>query len=82
MCDFGVSRISNLCFKIIIVIKTRGKKRKRPDTDFNAAKALLPGCGRFLNELREKIQAENQDLPSHEVTKTPGNNWRRPQEQV
>ncbi|XP_067030746.1 uncharacterized protein [Acropora muricata] len=61
--------------------KTRGKKRKRPDTDFNAAKALLPGCGRFLNELREKIQAENQDLPSHEVTKTPGNNWRRPQEQ-
>lgn len=81
MCDFGVSRISNLCFKII-VLKTREKKRKRSDTDLNTAKALLPGYDKYLDELYEKIQAESQDLPSHEVTKTLGNNWSQPQEQV
>ena len=56
MCDlsFGVSRISTLCFKII-VLKTRGKKRKRSDTDLNAPKAPLPVNDRFLNERHENI---------------------------
>ena len=56
-----VSQEFHLCFKII-VLKTRGKKRKRSDTDLTAAKALLPGYDRFLNELRGKIQAENEGL--------------------
>lgn len=54
---------------------TKGKKRKKPDKDLNAPKAPLTGYVRFLNEHREKIRAENQDLPFHEVTKILGNMW-------
>ncbi|XP_044180068.1 high mobility group protein 20A-like [Acropora millepora] len=35
--------------------KTRGKKRKRSDTDLNAPKAPLPADDRFLNERHENI---------------------------
>ena len=68
MCDFGVSRISNLCFKI--VLKTVFTKQN--------TEAPLPGYQRFLNGHREKIQAENQDLPFHKVTKILGNMVSRP----
>lgn len=54
---------------------TKGKKRKKPDKDLNAPKAPLTGYVRFLNEHREKVRAENQDLPFHEVTKILGNMW-------
>lgn len=54
---------------------TKGKKRKKPDKDINAPKAPLTGYVRFLNEHREKVRAENQDLPFHEVTKILGNMW-------
>lgn len=56
-------------------IFTKGKKRKKPDKDLNAPKAPLTGYVRFLNEHREKVRAENQDLPFHEVTKILGNMW-------
>ena len=83
MCDFGVSRIPNLCFKIVLkMVFTQGKKRKRPDKDLNAPKAPLPGYDKFLNEQHEKIQAEDPDLPLHEVTKILGNKQSQSQKQV
>jgi len=63
---------------IVFLLKTlftKGKKRKKPDKDLNAPKAPLTGYVRFLNEHREKVRAENQDLPFHEVTKILGNMW-------
>lgn len=62
----------NFIFKTIF---TKGKKRKKPDKDLNAPKAPLTGYVRFLNEHREKVRAENHDLPFHEVTKILGNMW-------
>ena len=79
MCDLGVSRISNLCFKIVLkIVFTKEKKWKKPDKNLNAPKAPLPGYQRFLNGHREKIQAENQDLPFDKVTKILGNMVSRP----
>lgn len=56
-------------------IFSKGKKRKKTDKDLNAPKAPLTGYVRFLNEHREKVRAENQNLPFHEVTKILGNMW-------
>ena len=74
MSDFGVSRISNLCFKIVLkTVFAKEKKRKKPGKDLNVPRAPLPGYQRFLNGHLEKIQAENQDLRFHKVTKILGN---------
>lgn len=64
-----------LWFFLLKTLFTKGKKRKKPDKDLNAPKAPLTGYVRFLNEHREKVRAENQDLPFHEVTKILGNMW-------
>ena len=44
----------------------------------NAPEAPLAGYERFLSGHREKIQAENQDLPFDKVTKILGNMVSRP----
>lgn len=49
MCDFDVSRVSNLCLKIIVLktVFTKHKKREKPIMDFNAPEASLPGYVKF-----------------------------------
>ena len=59
MCDFDVSRVSNLCFKIIIVLKTvftKHKKREKPIMDFNAPEASLPGYVKFWMNFMKKYK--------------------------
>ena len=53
----------------------KGKKSKKPDKHLNASKSP---SARISEEHREKIQAENQDLPFHKVAKILGNMGSRP----
>ncbi|EDV25719.1 uncharacterized protein TRIADDRAFT_23407, partial [Trichoplax adhaerens] len=54
----------------------KGRKRKRfSSKDSNAPKAPHTGYVRFLNDSREKVRAENPDLPFSEITKILGTKW-------
>ncbi|XP_063228914.1 high mobility group protein 20A [Bacillus rossius redtenbacheri] len=53
----------------------KGKKRKKSQRDQTAPRQPLTGYVRFLNDRREKVRAENPNLPFPEITKRLAVEW-------
>ncbi|XP_049765615.1 high mobility group protein 20A [Schistocerca cancellata] len=53
----------------------KGKKRKKSQRDQTAPRQPLTGYVRFLNDRREKVRAENPNLPFPEITKLLAVEW-------
>ncbi|XP_075232360.1 high mobility group protein 20A-like [Lycorma delicatula] len=53
----------------------KGKKRKKTPRDQSAPRQPLTGYVRFLNDHREKVRAENPNLPFQEITKLLALEW-------
>nr|CAD7606644.1 unnamed protein product [Timema genevievae] len=53
----------------------KGKKRKKSQRDLTAPRQPLTGYVRFLNDRREKVRADNPNLPFPEITKLLASEW-------